>query len=761
LNTFRADGLAQKLRFRLSSSVAVISLLTAGLVSWQVLPAAGSQDDDCVFESGTGVATDPYRVANLTDLEMVRACHNSSSGLHFLMTADIDLTTVASWTPIGNRDYYFRGHFDGGGKTISRLKIVNPSQSEVGLFGVTQRSSIKNLNITGATVRQWIASDGNSSVEAGILVGRAYRGLNVSNVSISDSTLTGIRYLGAVAGEASSTDYVFSNVTVQNVKIQTPSTSPPSAQMIGLFVGHLYEHVSIFNSHVIDSSIDVAAAGPIYGISGFMVGCDEEMLVRDSSATGVEIKIRAGSHVENVAGFATGDPYLDDSCVFSDIESEVKISIEAGSYAQRIGGFADDSEEAVMTGISSRAEIEIKAVDYVREVGGALGQARTSYHTAIFKSEFDSTISVDVTGSSASYAERIGLAIGLARRITLTDVLIKGQVSVKVASGQQIRGVSNLIGEINSTDRDMRHIENVLIDAVPVAAQIGESTTGYSPRSKLIGGPLRTESGWQNDIWRFTSGVFWHGDKASGYAADEFGQPVSATDFSSRTFLEGQGFNFARNWCLTDGAARVAAVNPGCLASAASAAGGGSAGSGPAAYRGPTIELTSPIEAAVGQTVALTGERLSAISSVRIGGLFAESSLDASGLLSVVIPEGLAAGTYDLEIVSSDGILRIGSAVTVVSTSSATQPRVWTRAFADGTVKMYARDLLGAGKVQLYHNGVEVAWVRAIDETDPRLNVGADGSRDGIVRTRTLVPGKNVFEIWVAGERVRRAAYTG
>jgi hypothetical protein len=83
------------------------------------------------------------------------------------------------------------------------------------------------------------------------------------------------------------------------------------------------------------------------------------------------------------------------------------------------------------------------------------------------------------------------------------------------------------------------------------------------------------------------------------------------------------------------------------------------------------------------------------------------------------------------------------------------------RNLGDGTVKMYARDLVGAGKVQLYHNGVEVAWLRAIDETDPKLNVGADGSRDGIVRTRTLVPGKNVFEIWVAGERVRRVAYTG
>jgi hypothetical protein len=83
--------------------------------------------------------------------------------------------------------------------------------------------------------------------------------------------------------------------------------------------------------------------------------------------------------------------------------------------------------------------------------------------------------------------------------------------------------------------------------------------------------------------------------------------------------------------------------------------------------------------------------------------------------------------------------------------------------FADGTVKFYARDLVGAGKVRFMLNGREIGWVRAIDTTDPKLRVADSGPMAGrayFVRTARLEPGrKNVLEIYVAGERVRRVAY--
>jgi hypothetical protein len=74
---------------------------------------------------------------------------------------------------------------------------------------------------------------------------------------------------------------------------------------------------------------------------------------------------------------------------------------------------------------------------------------------------------------------------------------------------------------------------------------------------------------------------------------------------------------------------------------------------------------------------------------------------------------------------------------------------------------MYARDVIGAGKVTLRVNGREIAWVRAVDATDPKLNLGPAGLKDGLVRTITLAPGKNALEIFVDGTRIWRAAYTG
>jgi hypothetical protein len=75
----------------------------------------------------------------------------------------------------------------------------------------------------------------------------------------------------------------------------------------------------------------------------------------------------------------------------------------------------------------------------------------------------------------------------------------------------------------------------------------------------------------------------------------------------------------------------------------------------------------------------------------------------------------------------------------------------------DGTVNMYVRGAVGAGKITFHHNGREVAWIRAIDATDPKINIG----QDGMVRTRTLVKGRNVFEIKVDGVTVVRRIATG
>ena len=94
---------------------------------------------------------------------------------------------------------------------------------------------------------------------------------------------------------------------------------------------------------------------------------------------------------------------------------------------------------------------------------------------------------------------------------------------------------------------------------------------------------------------------------------------------------------------------------------------------------------------------------------------------------------------------------------------------VWTVRMRDASgnltnqAKMYAKNPIGEGKVQFYLNGSEIAWIRAVDETDPKLRLVTEGPMAGIgylVRTVNLVAGKNALEIYVEGERLRRTAYT-
>ena len=85
----------------------------------------------------------------------------------------------------------------------------------------------------------------------------------------------------------------------------------------------------------------------------------------------------------------------------------------------------------------------------------------------------------------------------------------------------------------------------------------------------------------------------------------------------------------------------------------------------------------------------------------------------------------------------------------------------WTSNQNDGTVKMYAKNVIGAGKVQFMVNGEEIAWVRAANTSDSKLRLaGAEGAAY-LVRTVDLVEGqKNVLEIYVDGVRTARSAYS-
>lgn len=149
------------------------------------------------------------------------------------------------------------------------------------------------------------------------------------------------------------------------------------------------------------------------------------------------------------------------------------------------------------------------------------------------------------------------------------------------------------------------------------------------------------------------------------------------------------------------------------------------------------------------------------------------AEVNADGEVAIDTELEVAEGGYQLQIIGTDegGSLltfALDAEVTGLELDATvgdvdTSFKVWTKRISDTQVKVYARNPIGAGKLQFMVNGDEIAWVRAVDENDPKLRIAQTGPLAGVgylVRTVSLEAGKNAFEIYLEGERVRRVAYT-
>ena len=176
-----------------------------------------------------------------------------------------------------------------------------------------------------------------------------------------------------------------------------------------------------------------------------------------------------------------------------------------------------------------------------------------------------------------------------------------------------------------------------------------------------------------------------------------------------------------------------------------------------APYDGPVVfEVNPQTVLSTGGEIELIGTNLETVSRIQIDGVNLVLDKVEPGRIAATVPSGLTLGLKDVELTSDFGKLSISDLIRVVAQGDE-EFLAWTSLKGD-FVKVYAKNLIGAGKVQFMVNGVERAWVRAIDQSDPKLR-RANGF-DYLVRSVTLKPGKNVFEVYLDGERVWRSAYT-
>lgn len=175
------------------------------------------------------------------------------------LTADIGLPENYIWPQIGSASAPFKGNFDGGGHTVSGVKIDDTASVDQGFFGYIAGGSIRSLtvegNITGSSATGGIAgriASGDEVVEisnvtskinvtgtsnTGGIVGQADNNIRIKNC-VNEGIITGTENVGGIIGSiAMNAELPESEAAFLNAKNKGKITG--NGKETGGIIGHI------------------------------------------------------------------------------------------------------------------------------------------------------------------------------------------------------------------------------------------------------------------------------------------------------------------------------------------------------------------------------------------------------------------------------------------------------------------------------------------------------------------------------------------
>lgn len=192
------------------------------------------------YSGGSGTAEDPWLISKVGDLKTLADTINTGAsadfdaesdnnvgnyhGYYFKQTANLDLSGIDNWDPIGysGSGLYFAGNYDGDGHTISGAKSTGKVDkldqtdkdsygcATAGIFGWVAFGSVKNLTVKNA---DFLATGDNNKSYAGGVLAVAYS-CTVENCSVYNSKIESRRdpnnnsnYAGGITGIALSSSF--------------------------------------------------------------------------------------------------------------------------------------------------------------------------------------------------------------------------------------------------------------------------------------------------------------------------------------------------------------------------------------------------------------------------------------------------------------------------------------------------------------------------------------------------------------------------
>ena len=200
----------------------------------------------------------------------------SGNCVGYELTADINLTTIANWTPIGNATTAYSGDFKGNGFTISNLTI-SATANGAGLFGsATAASRIESVGVINANV-----TNTNATGFTGALVGYS-RGLVVG--CWSSGSVTGVRVVGGLVGWSNNANAITTSYSTASA---TGTGTGTSSDHIGGLIGAC-QSCGVTNSYATGvvtrgATSTATSIGGLMGSGGTSAGTDSYY---DTTTTG-------------------------------------------------------------------------------------------------------------------------------------------------------------------------------------------------------------------------------------------------------------------------------------------------------------------------------------------------------------------------------------------------------------------------------------------------------------------------------------------
>jgi hypothetical protein len=225
----------------------VVTAVSAGTATITVTTEDGGRTAECavtVFTTGGGTPANPFIVYGITTLQKVGTETGTGWTLdaHYRQIADINLSSAANWTPIGDNTDPFNGNYNGGGYAIENLTIDISGQN-IGLFGyIHEDGVVEKLGLINAT----ISGQANIGAVAGTNMG------TIQNCYVSGGSVSGKAAGGSIGGVAGYNDGAILNCYT--------TASVSGAFPIGGVVGNNSTDGTVKNCVALNQSVECTTA---------------------------------------------------------------------------------------------------------------------------------------------------------------------------------------------------------------------------------------------------------------------------------------------------------------------------------------------------------------------------------------------------------------------------------------------------------------------------------------------------------------------